>query len=518
MNLAASPFARLDLFSGVPVGLYHSTGLRTGKVLENLGNGPNGLCRYRVSVDTTDLLFEETQLQPLPPDRKDPFSMFEAGVWHTERELRRRQSFFRMLQAWHAQTAGMPSLMGVRAEPMGHQLYAMRRVLANSRPRFILADEVGLGKTIEAGLVIQALMQEKPKLRILIVAPGSMSRQWFSEIYLRFGARAFGLIEAETLLNQGKGARDFARKRLAEGRVILSTTALLAAPILCEWITGENWDIVVVDEAHRISQGHKLYPVIETLASRSTGFLALSATPSSKELAGLSSLLALVAPEAFQAGDSEVLEKRIAGQKGIWLALNNTIRYLEAARRESAELVEDDFEFLSETWEDAANDDPIIAELTTSIRDGSTEAVEQLVSYVQEHHRIDQRLVRTRRSTLTMEGRKWPERRLETLEYEPSNAEVNVLNHLAELPIPEDQVLTKQEQREYAARLAVRVALNNTPKGEKLAILAAILSEEAYQVWHDRNPFTLDIVPTKSRFTIDGRKKPVAAPGEVAAA
>jgi len=438
MNLGDSQFTRLALFSGVPIGLYRNSGPCKGEILENLGDGSDGLWRYRVKVDDTEVILAETQLQPLPPDRSDPFSLFRSNTWQTSKANRRRQSFLRMVSTWNAQTAGMPSLMGVRAEPMGHQLYAMRRVLSNSRPRFILADEVGLGKTIEAGLVIQALMQEKPNLRILIIAPGSMSRQWFSEIYLRFGAHAFGLIEAQTLIKQGNGASDFARRRLTEGRVILSTTALLAAPTLCEWITGEDWDLVVVDEAHRIAQGHKLYPVIEKLATRSSGFLALSATPSSKELAGLSSLLALVAPEAFHADGTAVLEQRIARQKGIWLALNNTIRYLEAARRESAELVTEDFEFLSETWEEAANDDPIIAELTSSIRGGSTEAVEALVAYVQEHHRIDQRLVRTRRATLTSEGRQWPERRLEILEYDPSNAEVNVLNHLAELPIPED--------------------------------------------------------------------------------
>ena len=447
MNLSDSPFVRLSLFSGVPVGLYHTSGMRKGEVLESLGLGSDGLSRYRIKVDDEEVILAESQLQPLAPDRSDPFSLFRSNTWQTAKAHRRRQSFLRMVSTWNAQTAGMPSLMGVRAEPMGHQLYATRRVLANSRPRFILADEVGLGKTIEAGLVIQALMQEKPKLRILIIAPGAMSRQWFSEIYLRFGARAFGLIEAQTLIKQGNGASDFARRRLAEGRVILSTTALLAAPTLCEWITAEDWDLVVVDEAHRIAQGHKLYPVIEKLASRSTGFLALSATPSSKELAGLSSLLALVAPEAFNADSASVLEERIAGQKRIWLALNNTIRYLEAARRESAELVADDFEFLSETWEEAADDDPMIAELTSSVRSGSTEALESLVAYVQEHHRIDQRLVRTRRATLTSEGRQWPERRLEVLEYEASNAEVNVLNHLAELPVPEEHQSTSSGLR-----------------------------------------------------------------------
>ena len=82
----------------------------------------------------------------------------------------------------------------------------------------------------------------------------------------------------------------------------------------------------MLDEAHRISAGHQLYPLMARVASRAAGFLALSATPSSKELAGLSSMLALVAPEAYRAGDTAVLDQRIAEQKRIWQALNSTIR------------------------------------------------------------------------------------------------------------------------------------------------------------------------------------------------
>src|SRR5579872_4513744 len=163
MNLGERLFSRLCLFSEVPVGLYSTSGVREGKILEYLGDGADGLSRYRVKVVDEEVVLSETQMQPLPPDRSDPFSLFRSNTWQTSKAHRRRQSLLRMVSTWNAQTAGMPSLMGVRAEPMGHQLYAMRRVLANSRPRFILADEVGLGKTIEAGLVIQALMQEKPK-------------------------------------------------------------------------------------------------------------------------------------------------------------------------------------------------------------------------------------------------------------------------------------------------------------------------------------------------------------------
>jgi superfamily II DNA or RNA helicase len=438
MNLIDAPLGRLELFSGNPVSLYRTSGPCDGEIIENLGIGPKGLWRYRVRVADGDVILEETQLQPIPPDRANPISLFQTNSWGSAKTFRRRQSFLKMIEMWHTQTAGIPSLMGMRIEPMGHQLYALRRVLSSRRPRFILADEVGLGKTIEAGLVLQSLIQEKPDLRVLIIAPGSMSRQWFSEIYLRFGARAFGLLEAEDLSKRGEEAGKFVRARLAGGRVIISTTALMASPTLCNWIVEDDWDVVVLDEAHRISVTHQLYPIVAQLASRSPGFLALSATPSSKELQGLSSLLALVSPEAYQPGNTEALEQRIAGQKKIWRALNGTIRYLDAATRESGDLDSDDLEFLAGIWDGVGDDDPVIADLTAEMRNGSCAAVEDLVPYVQEFHRIDQRLVRTRRTTLSTEGRQWPARRLETIEYESSNSEINLIHHLAELRVPDD--------------------------------------------------------------------------------
>lgn len=163
MNLSDSPLGRLELFSGVPVFLDRST-TGTGEIVERVNTPGGDLWRYRVKIRQSEEVVEESELQPVPADRSDSLSMFRANNWKSSKSHRRRQSFLRMLETWNAQTAGVPSLIGVPVEPMGHQLYAMRRVLSNSRPRFILADEVGLGKTIEAGLVLQALLQEEPQL------------------------------------------------------------------------------------------------------------------------------------------------------------------------------------------------------------------------------------------------------------------------------------------------------------------------------------------------------------------
>src|SRR3546814_20697823 len=70
---------------------------------------------------------------------------------------------------WCAASGGLPAMLGARVLPLGHQIYAARRVLFDRTPRFILADEVGLGKTIEAGMIIQALQAERPDFSVLVV-------------------------------------------------------------------------------------------------------------------------------------------------------------------------------------------------------------------------------------------------------------------------------------------------------------------------------------------------------------
>lgn len=438
MNLEDPLLGRFELLSGVPVSWRSQDSTRSGEVLNRTSDPKTELWSYRISASGAEHLVEESEIEPLPVDRSDPMSVFRTTMWQSVVAASWRQSFLKTIDGWMRQTSGIPTLMGVRAEPMGHQLYAMRRVLASSRPRFILADEVGLGKTIEAGLVLQALMQAEPDLRVLVIAPGSMSRQWFSEMYLRFGARVFGLLEAEGLAREGKNARAYAQKRLDGGRVIVSSTALMASPQLRDMVGRLFWDMVILDEAHRIVEGHPLFATVETLASRSAGLLALSATPSSKEMIGLSSLLSLVAPEAYQSGLTKDLENRVSAQRSIWRALRDTIDFVDAAKRESAELGPSDLGFLAGIWESVGVDDHAIQELTANITSGSVADVEALVAYVQEFHRIDQRLIRTRRVTLSAQGKKWPIRRLETIEYEASNAELNLISHLADLGIPDD--------------------------------------------------------------------------------
>ena len=195
---------RYMLFGYVPVAVAQSESEvpRCGIVLGALDDPDDGLWTYSVAFPTESDLetssVSEAHISPLPPNSAEPIEQFKALSWRGPARFLRRWALRSCQSRWLQDSGGIPAFLGARIRPMGHQLYAARRVLWDRTPRFILADEVGLGKTIEAGLVIQSLMTDKPDLRVLVITPGSMARQWQTELYLRFGALAYVYVDSTT--------------------------------------------------------------------------------------------------------------------------------------------------------------------------------------------------------------------------------------------------------------------------------------------------------------------------------
>ncbi|WP_165703690.1 helicase-related protein [Enhygromyxa salina] len=400
-------------------------------------NADDELRRCVISDGDTDQTLPESILLPVPPSIDDPASFFESLQWDQPHHFFARLNLSLTRTQWYSVSEGLPTLRGARVRPLAHQLYAARRVLEAHSPRFVLADEVGLGKTIETGLVIQALLAADPDLRVLVVAPGSMSRQWLCELYLRFGGRAFVHVPGDVVGGPPVAER---RRRLAAPRLIVSTTALLVDEPFRNALVDLPWDLVVIDEAHQISPQHSLYPTLRELSARSTGFLALSATPSKREACGLTGLLALVAPDAYALDDGDALAAKLKDRRDIWRALTSTEDILGAARNsEDGAPDQETIEFLVDDWNGVLPEEPEVARMLSRARDGEVEALDELVAYVQEHYRIDHRIVRTRRRTLGVLGTRFARRQLKYLEYEPSAPEILLAQHMDKLATPEAQ-------------------------------------------------------------------------------
>ncbi|WP_224246052.1 SNF2-related protein [Hyalangium gracile] len=387
-------------------------------------------CLVRIDAGGDEHWVDESRLIPGSALGASPLDTLEAAEWRGPRRFFARRDLRATLARMYEDSDGTPTLFGARVWPLGHQLYASRRILWDRTPRFILADEVGLGKTIEAGYVIQALSAADLSLNVLVVAPGAMTRQWLCELYLRFGARAFTEISTTRWEELSSVERV---KTLAKSRLIVSTTAVESHPDLRETLASLDFGLVIVDEAHQFPPSHSLYPWLQELSRHSQGFLALSATPSKRETESLLGLLALVSPGVYEPRDTAALERRLTAKKRIWDALAFSHELMAAARRADEELDEESLQDIVKSWEGVVTEDPVFAELLDAVRGGDTDALDQLVGYVQEFHRIDRRLIRTRRVTLDALGLPRNPREGEILDYEPDADEVLLAEHLDQL-------------------------------------------------------------------------------------
>ncbi|MEO0446702.1 MAG: SNF2-related protein, partial [Verrucomicrobiota bacterium] len=155
-----------------------------------------------------------------------------------------------LVQRFKSLARPIHGLCGGRISLLPHQLYIANEVSRRQAPRVLLADEVGLGKTIEAGLIIHRLQLTGRASRILLLLPEPLVHQWFVEMLRRFQL-SFHLYDEE---------RGFSKEAAEEGKnafledqlIILPVRWLEDHPDRIEEVASAEWDLVVVDEAHHL--------------------------------------------------------------------------------------------------------------------------------------------------------------------------------------------------------------------------------------------------------------------------
>jgi ATP-dependent helicase HepA len=276
---------------------------------------------------------------------------------------------------------GLTGINSLAVEVHAHQIEIARRVLADPVGRFLLADEVGLGKTIEALMVVRQVVLDDPDAVIRVVAPSTLCAQWRQELRTK-------------CFTDPDGGGDFPRALVEVAPMEESGAWTGSAPL----------DLLVIDEAHRVAAfahspsaaDRRKYTAATRLASKATCVLLVSATPSLHRSSTFLALLHLLNPRSHDVKNVAAFEEMLARRDDVASAL-------------LAIDADDPPEILSESLRDLATVIPessIRADLQqlagniegmSTVDEASRASVERFKLQSAESFRVDRRMLRTRR-------------------------------------------------------------------------------------------------------------------------
>ncbi|WP_305908977.1 RNA polymerase-associated protein RapA [Methylomarinum sp. Ch1-1] len=235
-----------------------------------------------------------------PQDRLFTGQFDPTGWFLLRYETWRRQRQF--------QQSEVKGLRGARIALIAHQLYIAHEVAKRSAPRVMLADEVGLGKTIEAGLILHHRLLNGLSQRVLIIVPDSLMHQWLVEMLRRFNLR-FSLFDEERCVETHED-----NPFLSEQWVLCGQNFFAAYPQRQQQALEAGWDIVVVDEAHHLEWNEQSpsaeYLFVEGLAEETPGLILLTATPEQLGQESHFARLRLLDPDRFYSFDRFMEEEK----------------------------------------------------------------------------------------------------------------------------------------------------------------------------------------------------------------
>ncbi|MCD6199751.1 MAG: DEAD/DEAH box helicase, partial [Deltaproteobacteria bacterium] len=330
--------------------------------------------------------------------------------------------------------------------PLPHQIRALSRAIAGDRVRYLLADEVGLGKTIEAGLILRELKLRGLVKRVLVIAPKGLVTQWVSEMRLHFG-ESFQLVLPEDLktLRRISPIDDFrsedfrfenkTSKKICNLKSAISNPWTLFNQVVCpmdsvkpmesrrgwsakqvaeynqerfEDLVSAGWDMVIVDEAHRLGGSTDQvarFKLGQGLSEAAPYFLLLSATPHQGKTDAFHRLLSLIDAQAFPDVGSVTRDR-----------VQPYVIRTEKRRAITAEgkplFKPRKTELVPVSWGEAHQDQRLLYEAVTEyVREGHNQAMREKRSYIGFLMILMQRLVVSSTSAI----RTTLERRLEVL-------------------------------------------------------------------------------------------------------
>ncbi|NQZ05279.1 RNA polymerase-associated protein RapA [Idiomarina sp.] len=196
------------------------------------------------------------------------------------------------LAQWQQST--VTGLLGARVNLLPHQCYVASTVANRYHPRVMLADEVGLGKTIEAGMIIKRQHVTGRSRRVLVAVPDSLRHQWLVEMRRRFALDFSVFDEARIREAQLDSDNPFSTEQL-----VIINNKILHDEQWHDALMGAEFDMLVVDEAHHLNDNTPGYEHFAQLAKAIPGLLLLTATPEQEGNEGHFKRLQLLDPDRF---------------------------------------------------------------------------------------------------------------------------------------------------------------------------------------------------------------------------
>jgi ATP-dependent helicase HepA len=303
----------------------------------------------------------------------DPIDAVMAMGFETQWIHDRRTRILEHSVAGRAKAKSLAGLLSASVELYPHQLAVVRRVTEDPLQRYVLADEVGLGKTIEAGAIIRQNLLDDHSSSVLVLAPEHLVEQWRAELAVRFHIDDFGM------------RVQFKRHDALDDRT-------------------DTPDLLVVDEVHLLVErtAGPEYEQLRRLSHAAARVLLLSATPVLNDPNATLRLFHLVDPSAYRLEDADAFAERVdrrleIGRVMLVLASESSAYVATRVIRMARQVLDDDPEAmrLSDAMEAAvaAESDAAIAECRAEMRE-----------YLSDTYRLSKRLLRSRRRDLASQG------------------------------------------------------------------------------------------------------------------
>lgn len=287
----SAPLSRVRFQIGDVITNQANLSIKITQVIEN-----NGILEYRGYCENSQHLHSipEAELSHHIQFSKPQDRLF-AGQIDSNQWFQLRQT---TLNRQHALAQSpVRGLCGPRISLILHQLYIAHEVANRYAPRVLLADEVGLGKTIEAGLIVHQQLLTDRAHRVLLLIPDNLTHQWLVEMRRRFNLN-FSLFDEERCAQISNDNPFY-----AEQLVLCSLRFLLDNPLRQRQAIAGEWDLLVVDEAHHLYWDENdispEYALVEKLSQHTQGLLLLTATPEQLGEAGHFARLKLLDPDRF---------------------------------------------------------------------------------------------------------------------------------------------------------------------------------------------------------------------------